>query len=83
MHSNSKLLFEKYAKQRFRSGMRVLEIGPDGVPSTYQKTVADSSIVWDTLDLQSDESLTHRAMSEYEFPVESSSYDIVLSGQVI
>ena len=63
--------------------MKVLEIGPDAVPSTYQKTVSDSSILWHTLDLRVDPSLTYRALSEYEFPVESGSYDVVLSGQVI
>ena len=63
--------------------MRVLEIGPDGIPSTYQRAVGDSSIVWHTLDMRDDPSLTYRALTEYEFPVESASYDIVLSGQVI
>jgi SAM-dependent methyltransferase len=61
----------------------VLEIGPDGTPSTYQKAVDDSSIVWHTLDIRDDPALTYRALSEYEFPIESDSYDIVLSGQVI
>jgi SAM-dependent methyltransferase len=83
MHTNSRLLFRKHAKQYFRPGMRVLEIGPDAVPSTYQRAVGDSSIVWHTLDMRDDPSLTYRALSEYEFPVESASYDIVLSGQVI
>jgi SAM-dependent methyltransferase len=63
--------------------MRVLEIGPDAVPSTYQRAVGDGSIVWHTLDMRDDPSLTYRASSEYEFSVESASYDIVLSGQVI
>jgi len=63
--------------------MRVLEIGPEAIPSTYQKTVADDSILWHTLDMGNAPSLTYRASSEYEFPVESESYDIVLSGQVI
>lgn len=83
MHRNSELLFQKYAKQYFRPGMRILEIGPDGFPSTYQKMVGDSSILWHTLDLRNDPSLTYHALSEYEFPVESASYDVVLSGQVI
>lgn len=83
MHSNSRLLFDRYAKQYFRPGIRVLEIGPDGVPSTYQKMADDSSIVWHTLDILDNPSLTYRASSEYEFPVESGRYDIVLSGQVL
>jgi SAM-dependent methyltransferase len=83
MHKNSMLLFSKYARQYFRPGMRVLEIGPDGVPSTYQAAVGRDSIRWDTLDMRDDPSLTYHALSEYEFPVESGSYDIVVSGQVI
>jgi SAM-dependent methyltransferase len=83
MHKNSMLLFSKYARQYFRPGMRVLEIGPDVSPSAYQRTVADDSIAWHTLDMRDDPSLTYRALSEYEFPVETASYDIVLSGQVI
>jgi SAM-dependent methyltransferase len=83
MHTNSVLLFRKHAQQYFRPGMRVLEIGPDGAPSTYQRMVNDSSIVWHTLDIRNDASLTYQAQSEYEFPVESGSYDIVLSGQVL
>jgi SAM-dependent methyltransferase len=83
MHTNSRLLFQKYAKQYFRPGIRILEIGPEANPSTYQRTVGDSSIVWHTLDIRNDPSLTYCALSEYEFPVESASYDIVLSGQVI
>lgn len=64
--------------------MSVLEIGPDAVPSTYQRIVADGSIVWHTLDIREDRGpLTYCAGSEYDFPVESNSYDIVLSGQVL
>ncbi len=83
MHKNSELLFQKYARGLFRPGMKVLEIGPDAIPSTYQNTVADPSIVWHTIDLHDNPSLTYRASSEYEFPVPSGTYDIVLSGQVI
>lgn len=83
MHTNSRLLFEKHATQYFKSGMKVLEIGPDGFPSTYQRIVSDSSIVWHTLDIRDDPSLTFRTRSEYDFPIESGCYDIVLSGQVI
>jgi SAM-dependent methyltransferase len=83
MHNNSRLLFQKYAKEHFRPGLKVLEIGPDGMPSTYQKAVGDSSIEWHTLDIRDDPALTYHALSEYEFPIESGTYDIVLSGQVI
>lgn len=83
MHENSRLLFIKYAKEYFRPEMRVLEIGPNGFPSTYQSIINDSSITWDTLDLRNDHRLTYQALSEYSFPVPDNSYDIVLSGQVL
>lgn len=83
MHTNSRLLFQKHAKRFFQPGLRVLEIGPDCIPSTYQNVVGDSSIVWHTLDIRNDPALTYHALSEYEFPVASGTYDIVLSGQVI
>src|SRR5918998_1346463 len=82
MHTNSRLLFEKYARDYFRSGMRVLEIGPDTFPSTYQLIVDDRSIIWDTLDLYKRPQLTFSALSEYSFPIPENRYDIVLSGQV-
>jgi SAM-dependent methyltransferase len=83
MHLNSELLFARYAKGYFRPGMRVLEIGPDGFPSAYRKSINDSSIGWDTLDLHENPQLTHRARSPYEFPIPDATYDIAVSGQVI
>lgn len=83
MHTNSKLLFQKYAKQYFRPGMRVLEIGPGAIPSVYQDLINDGSIVWHSLDIKHYPSLTYCAPSEYEFPIDSEAYDIVLSGQVL
>jgi SAM-dependent methyltransferase len=83
MHENSKLLFRKYALEHFRPGMRVLEIGPDQIPSTYQSIVDDDSLVWHTLDIDPRQEPTYHAESEYSFPIEDGAYDIVLSGQVI
>ena len=83
MHTNSRLLFQKHAREFFRPGLRVLEIGPDKFPSTYCSLVADGSITWDTLDIWQDARLTYSATSEYSFPAPSDTYDIVLSGQVI
>jgi SAM-dependent methyltransferase len=86
VHPNSELLFETYARSYFRPGMRVLEIGPDLFPSTFQKLVADDSIGWDTLDLAEShipDHLTYKTLSEYEFPIEDDAYDIVVSGNVI
>jgi hypothetical protein len=83
MHTNSKLLFQKYAAEFLLSGGRVLEIGPDGFPSTYQSLSAHRSLTWDTLDLYQDARLTYTAKSEYAFPIPDNNYDVVLSGQVI
>ena len=86
MHPNCELLFEAYARERFRPGLSVLELGPDVVPSTFQTLVGDDSIRWDTLDLPGspvEERLTFTASSEYAFPIDDGAYDIVLSGNVI
>jgi SAM-dependent methyltransferase len=86
VHENSRLLFERHALAYFRAASRVLELGPDGFPSAYRQSVEAQSgrtLAWDTLDLFRDERLTFVAPSEYSFPIESGSYDVVLSGQVI
>lgn len=76
-------MFRKYAKDYFLPHSRILEIGPDSFPSTYQSIIADSSIVWDTLDLYKNTQLTYSIASEYTFPIADNTYDIILSGQVI
>lgn len=83
MHTNSKLLFEKHVKPMLRRGMRILEVGPDALPSTYQRLSADLSAVWHTLDLHDNPNLTYPNSGEYSFTVPDDSYDVVVSGQVI
>jgi len=85
MHLNSELLFTKYAKKYFKPGIRVLEIGPNSLPSKYYSLVRDRSVHWDTLGLDSSrfKRLTFRSKSEYNYPLDDNSYDIVLSGQVL
>src|SRR5690348_15773873 len=90
MHLNSELLFRKYAAPFFKDNLKVLEIGPAGFPSVYEKIINNPSITWHTLDFcdtkfiaSSTDNLTYKISSPYEFPVASDSYDIVLSGQVI
>jgi len=83
MHLNSILMFEKYALGHFPAGARVLEIGPDGHPSTYRRLVQAAPACWDTLDIASDPRLSHVARGEYDFPIEDGCYDIVVSAQVI
>ena len=83
MHKNCVLLFEKYAKKYFKDNMRVLEIGPNDFPSTFEKVIGKKSIKWDTIDLRSDSRVTYQTINEYEFPIEDNYYDIIISGNVI
>jgi ubiquinone/menaquinone biosynthesis C-methylase UbiE len=83
MHTNSKLLFDKYGKGFFRSGNRILEVGPDAFPSSYQDIVNDNSITWETTDISDRGKMTYPNAGEYSFPVPDESYDVVLTGQVI
>jgi SAM-dependent methyltransferase len=83
MHENSRLLFAKYARDCFPAGCRVLEIGPDQLPSSYCSMVGDPSIEWHTIDIADRPGLTLRAPSDYSFPIADGSYDVVVSGQVL
>ena len=90
MHLNSELLFHKYALPFFREGMKVLEIGPAGYPSAYQKIVDNPTITWHTIDFDNTtfidnavSELTYTLNNPYSFPIDDNSYDVVLSGQVI
>ena len=83
MHLNSELLFKKYALTLLHEESRVLEIGPDSFPSTYQRISVGRYAVWNTLDVHDDARLTYPSSDQYSFDVPSNSYDVVLSGQVI
>lgn len=83
MHRNSRLLFERYAKELFQPGMRVLEIGPDWHPTTYQTALGRDDLTWHTVDFGDHPVLTYHLQDEYHVPVEDDAYDIVLSGNVI
>lgn len=83
MHDNSRLLFSKYVKPRLSGTMRLLEIGPDALPSTFQQLADNDAITWDTLDICDNQMLTYPSSEEYEFNIPHNTYDAVLSGQVI
>ena len=83
MHPNSRLLFEKYAKAEIGRNRTVLEVGPDGVPSTYRRLSEDLSPVWHTLDITDNPLLTYPNSAEYSFAIPDESYDVVISAQVI
>jgi len=82
MHLNSRLLIEKYAKPYFKKGVKVLEIGPDQIPSTIQNMIGET-LTWHTLNIFNDERLTYPSSPEYEFPIKDDEYDIVISANVI
>jgi len=91
MHLNCDLLFKKYALSHFKDNCRVLEIGPDIIPSSMSLMVNNPSIVWETLNLEAGEAtsralnsqLTILAEHEYDYPILDNTYDIVISANVM
>lgn len=88
MHLNSQLLFRRYCLDYLKPTSVVLEVGAAG--GSRFKRMAGSFHDWHTLELcdsknNIDEGLPGHIITEdaYNYPVEDSSYDIVLSGQVI
>ena len=91
-HLNSKLLWEKHAQVYFTNGLKVLEIGPAGHPSYFEKLLSNKSIIVDyhTLDVRTEfisgaELSPNFILSEdsYHYPIEDNSFDIVFSDQVL
>jgi len=86
MHLNSILVFNKYASNYFNADSSVLEIGASGV-SGYQK-VTKKFKKWHTLELIDSKNNIRKSENHFEvtdlynYPIESNTYDIVLSGQV-
>jgi SAM-dependent methyltransferase len=83
MHANSQLLFEAYATRFVRPQSRVLEIGPDSIPSSYAKVFREMPVTWHTLDISNGADLTYPGVSDYEFPIPEEAYDVIIAGQVI
>ncbi len=90
MHLNSQLLFERHALSFFRDGQRVLEIGPDTAPSTYERLVEPSgysNLRWQTADLDYGADSTilveHQMANEYLLPFPDDTFDVIVSGQVL
>ena len=83
MHPNSKMLFSKYAPSYFRNNPLVLEIGPNGFPSTYRTLINVPVSRWDSVDIINDERLTFPNSDPYRFPIVDSTYDVVLAGNVL
>ena len=83
MHENSRLMFTEFAAQFFEASLKVLEIGPDDFPSTYESACRERVTVWDTIDMKEDSRLTFQSTGEYNFPIPDKAYDIILSGNVM
>ncbi len=85
MHLNSEFLFKKYLQPYFKSGMTILEIGPDSRnPDIFKIIVNDPSIIWETVDIEKTyPELMYVCSGEYTFPMENNRYDIVFSSSVI
>ena len=84
MHQNSWLLFSKYALPYFREGLSVLELGPDGNPSTFEMMVGGKCSRWDYLEISGvPTKTTYVTTSPCTFPIENDHFDIIVSGQVI
>jgi SAM-dependent methyltransferase len=84
MHGNTRLLFERYAKEYFPPGVKVLEVGPD-YPSTLQVMANVPGTHWHTLDLASPDGnrATYHARDEYTFPIADDAYDVVVAANVL
>ncbi len=91
-HLNSKLLWHKYAQGYFTQGLKVLEIGPAGHPSYFEKVILEKGLDVDyhTLDVRREfisgaEAAPKFILSEdsYHYPIVDNSFDIVFSDQVL
>jgi SAM-dependent methyltransferase len=83
MHLNSRILFELYGAPLIKLGAKVLEIGPDKIPTTLQDIAHVPGIQWDLLDIYESKHIQVRAISEYEYPVADGSYDFVVAANVL
>ncbi len=82
MHLNARLLFDAHARPYFSTG-RVLEVGPDRVPSSF----AISGLDWKTANIAAEAmeggSVDYKMADPYVIPVDGDSFDVVFSAQVL
>src|ERR1044072_8750987 len=83
MHTNSIFAFKKFCTPYFNSDTKVLEIGPDKFPSSFQQICKDKYRTWDTIDMYASEKLTYQCINDLSFPVNDNSYDIILAANVL
>lgn len=91
-HLNARLLWEKYARTHFNNAQSILEIGPAGYPTYYEKAMkaVAREFKYHTLDIRTDflsgaEASPAFIVSDdpYHYPIQDATYDIVFSDQVL
>lgn len=91
-HLNSHLLWSEYGKSYFKEGLKILEIGPAGYPTYFEKKLIEEGIKTDyqVLDITSDFiSDAHQnpkfilANDPLNYPIENDFFDVVFSDQVL
>jgi SAM-dependent methyltransferase len=88
MHETSIALFRSRALPCFVSGSKVLEMGPDGAPSTYSRLLEEAglSVEWHYADGCTGGGQDSRRVpmiSLYEMDCDSEQFDVVFHGQVL
>ena len=83
MHENTILTFRKKVVEYIQPGMRILEVGPDQFPSSLINEINVDDIIWETIDITGDYSLSYHAIDEYTYPIMRESFDMIISTNVI
>jgi SAM-dependent methyltransferase len=83
VHGNTILLFKEYARRYFQPHTTVLEVGPDGPPSTLQQIVGDQSIQWEIVGIDGNPLVSYTAASEYSYPIDAEVADVVVAANVM
>jgi SAM-dependent methyltransferase len=91
-HLNSRLLWHKYAAEYFNKAGSILEIGPDGYPTYFEKELQKTrtGFEYHALDIRKDfiSGADHNprfilSADPLKYPVADNSFDIVFSDQVL
>ncbi|HEV8082394.1 MAG TPA: methyltransferase domain-containing protein [Chitinophagaceae bacterium] len=91
-HLNSHLVWHKYAEPYFREGKKILEVGPAGYPTYFEKALHAKNIKTDYFVLDVAEDFISGAVNNPKFtlsteklhyPFEDGTFDIVFSDQVL
>lgn len=80
MHNNCMSLYRTYG-QFFVHG-RVLEIGPDALPSSLQQVSANYT-AWETADISDRAGLTYPGCNEKTLPMAQDTFDSVVAANVL